>query len=65
MPDASTAQEVRHIRQAPESRVFSPAAVVASCVGFVLIGVLQALYGPAIPAFRDEFDCRRRPPGSG
>ncbi|WP_319058940.1 MFS transporter [Streptomyces europaeiscabiei] len=55
MPDASTAQEVKHIRQGPESRVFSPAAVVASCVGFVLIGVLQALYGPAIPAFRDEF----------
>ncbi|WP_406199707.1 MFS transporter [Streptomyces europaeiscabiei] len=55
MPDASTTQEVRHIRQAPESRVFSPAAVVASCVGFVLIGVLQSLYGPAIPAFRDEF----------
>ncbi|MDH6514715.1 FHS family glucose/mannose:H+ symporter-like MFS transporter [Streptomyces sp. SAI-124] len=35
--------------------VFSPAAVVASCVGFVLIGALQALYGPAIPAFREEF----------
>jgi len=29
--------------------------VVASCVGFVLIGALQALYGPAIPAFREEF----------
>lgn len=39
----------------PHPRVFSPAAVVASCVGFVLIGVLQALYGPAIPAFREEF----------
>ncbi|MFC5213747.1 MFS transporter [Streptomyces coerulescens] len=36
-------------------RAFSPAAVVASCVGFVLIGALQALYGPAIPAFREEF----------
>ncbi|KUO14567.1 MFS transporter [Streptomyces dysideae] len=35
--------------------MFSPAAVVASCVGFVLIGALQALYGPAIPAFREEF----------
>lgn len=35
--------------------VFSPAAVVASCVGFVLIGALQALYGPAIPAFREDF----------
>ncbi|MEV0173493.1 MFS transporter [Streptomyces sp. NPDC050803] len=30
-------------------------AVVASCVGFVLIGALQALYGPAIPALRREF----------
>lgn len=29
--------------------------MVASCVGFVLIGALQALYGPAIPAFRAEF----------
>ncbi|MET9830730.1 MFS transporter [Streptomyces sp. NPDC006385] len=36
-------------------RVFSPAAVVASCAGFVLMGALQALYGPAIPAFREEF----------
>ncbi|MFF5311098.1 MFS transporter [Streptomyces massasporeus] len=35
--------------------MFSRAAVVASCVGFVLIGALQALYGPAIPAFRSEF----------
>ncbi|ELS58721.1 MFS transporter [Streptomyces viridochromogenes] len=39
----------------PHPRVFSPSAVVASCVGFVLIGALQALYGPAIPAFRAEF----------
>jgi fucose permease len=29
--------------------------VVASCVGFVLIGALQALYGPAIPGLRAEF----------
>jgi MFS transporter, FHS family, glucose/mannose:H+ symporter len=40
---------------AGDTAVFSPAAVVASCAGFVLIGVLQALYGPAIPAFREEF----------
>ncbi len=39
----------------PKSPMFSPAAVVASCGGFVLIGALQALYGPAIPAFREEF----------
>ncbi|MDH6454917.1 MULTISPECIES: MFS transporter [unclassified Streptomyces] len=43
--------------------VFSPAAVVASCVGFVLIGALQALYGPAIPAFRREFGLS--PSGAG
>jgi fucose permease len=43
--------------------VFSPAAVVASCVGFVLIGALQALYGPAIPAFREEFGLS--PSGAG
>ncbi|WP_245237430.1 MFS transporter [Streptomyces iakyrus] len=35
--------------------LFSRTAVVASCAGFVLMGVLQALYGPAIPAFRAEF----------
>ncbi|WP_247706630.1 MFS transporter [Streptomyces liliiviolaceus] len=35
--------------------VFSAAAVVASCGGFVLIGALQALYGPSIPALREEF----------
>nr|WP_055529128.1 MFS transporter [Streptomyces graminilatus] len=29
--------------------------MVASCVGFVLIGVIQALYGPSIPALREEF----------
>jgi FHS family glucose/mannose:H+ symporter-like MFS transporter len=46
-----------------ETPVFSPAAVVASCVGFVLIGALQALYGPAIPAFREEFGLS--PSGAG
>ncbi|MFD0305108.1 MFS transporter [Streptomyces sp. NPDC127119] len=40
------------VRTAP---VFSPAAVIASCGGFVLIGALQALYGPSIPALREEF----------
>lgn len=47
----------------PRTPVFSPAAVVASCVGFVLIGALQALYGPAIPAFREEFGLS--PSGAG
>jgi fucose permease len=32
-------------------------------VGFVLIGALQALYGPAIPAFREEFGLS--PSGAG
>ncbi len=35
--------------------VFTPMATAASCVGFVLIGALQALYGPAIPALREDF----------
>lgn len=65
MPDTPTAQEVKHIRPAPETRVFSPAAVVASCVGFVLIGVLQALYGPAIPALRDTHDLSPSAAGLG
>ncbi|MEV0219593.1 MFS transporter [Streptomyces sp. NPDC050704] len=43
--------------------MFSTAAVVASCVGFVLIGALQALYGPAIPAFREEYGLS--PSGAG
>lgn len=43
------------VREVPDVRVFSTAAVVASCGGFVLIGALQALYGPSIPALREEF----------
>ncbi|MET7302696.1 MFS transporter [Embleya sp. NPDC005575] len=35
---------------------FPPGAAIAACVAFVLIGALQALYGPAIPALREEFD---------
>ncbi|MET9885604.1 MFS transporter [Streptomyces sp. NPDC006430] len=30
-------------------------AVIASCVAFMVIGALQALYGPAIPALREEY----------
>ncbi|MFD5462645.1 MFS transporter [Kitasatospora sp. NPDC127059] len=45
--------------------MFSPAATVASCVGFVLIGALQALYGPAIPAFRDDFQLSPAAAGLG
>ncbi|MEV8564981.1 MFS transporter [Streptomyces sp. NPDC051322] len=36
-------------------RLFSRPAAVASCVAFVLIGMLQALYGPAVPGLRTEY----------
>lgn len=36
-------------------RLFSRPAAVASCVGFVLIGMLQALYGPSVPGLREEY----------
>ncbi|MFF2078256.1 MFS transporter [Kitasatospora sp. NPDC058162] len=45
--------------------MFSPAATAASCAGFVLIGALQALYGPAIPALRDEFQLSPAAAGLG
>lgn len=45
-------------------RAFSTPAVVASCVGFVLIGALQSLYGPALPALRQEFGLSPRAPDS-
>ena len=60
--------ERRDIRAAPPTPgppVFSPVAVVASCVGFVLIGIVQALYGPSIPALRDEFDLSPSAAGLG
>ncbi|MEE1822170.1 MFS transporter [Streptomyces sp. BE20] len=44
-------------------RSFSAPAVVAACVGFVLIGALQSLYGPALPALRQEFGLS--PSGAG
>ncbi len=45
------------------ARLFSRPAAVASCVGFVLIGMLQALYGPAVPGLRAEFGLS--PSGAG
>jgi fucose permease len=44
-------------------RLFSRPATVASCVGFVLIGMLQALYGPAVPGLRNEYGLS--PSGAG
>ncbi|UUA10776.1 MULTISPECIES: sugar MFS transporter [Streptomyces] len=55
MTDQPIAQLDSHPSLTSPAPVFSGAAVVASCAGFVLIGALQALYGPAIPAFRGEF----------
>ncbi|CAM03087.1 fucose permease [Saccharopolyspora erythraea NRRL 2338] len=40
---------------AAERRLFTPGGVVAACAGFALIGALQALYGPAIPALRADY----------
>ena len=44
-------------------RLFSRPAAVASCFGFVLIGMLQALYGPAVPGLRAQFGLS--PSGAG
>jgi len=35
--------------------IFTGTAIVASCVGFLVIGALQAVYGPAIPTFQQKF----------
>ncbi|MEU1673562.1 MFS transporter [Streptomyces roseifaciens] len=35
--------------------LFTRTAVVASCLGMVIIGALIALYGPVVPALRDRF----------
>ncbi|MFH8409597.1 MFS transporter [Streptomyces sp. NPDC018019] len=35
--------------------LFSRIAVVASCLGMLVIGALLALYGPVVPALRDRF----------
>ncbi|MFD7630463.1 MFS transporter [Streptomyces sp. NPDC059851] len=39
----------------PQQPLLTTVALVASCVAFVVIGALQALYGPAIPALREEY----------
>lgn len=43
--------------------LFNRTATVAACVGFVLLGALQAYYGPAIPALRARFGLA--PSGAG
>ncbi|MEU1177593.1 MFS transporter [Streptomyces sp. NPDC005820] len=39
----------------PDIPVFRTAAIAAACAAFALMGALQAFYGPAIPALREEF----------
>ncbi|MGW1028749.1 MFS transporter [Streptomyces sp. NPDC002577] len=51
------------VTQAAAGRLFSRPAAAASCVGFVLIGMLQALYGPAVPGLREEYGLS--PAGAG
>jgi fucose permease len=43
------------MKSSAADRLFTRSAAVASCVGFILIGTLQSLYGPAIPGLRHEF----------
>ncbi|MGR6973510.1 MFS transporter [Streptomyces cynarae] len=51
------------LRTSAAGRLFSRPAAAASCVGFVLIGMLQALYGPAVPGLRAEYGLS--PSGAG
>ena len=51
------------LRTPAAGRLFTRPAAVASCVGFVLIGMVQALYGPAVPGLRAEFGLS--PSGAG
>ncbi|MGW5662770.1 MFS transporter [Streptomyces sp. NPDC003758] len=51
------------LRTPAAGRLFSRPAAAASCVGFVLIGMLQALYGPAVPGLRAEYGLS--PSGAG
>ena len=44
-------------------RVFGTTATVAACAGFVLLGALQAYFGPSIPALRTRFGLA--PSGAG
>ncbi|MDV9172750.1 MFS transporter [Streptomyces sp. W16] len=43
------------LKSSAADRLFSRSAAVASCIGFILIGMLQSLYGPVIPGLRHEF----------
>lgn len=55
MTDQPLAQRAPASPAPSDSPLFTRPAVAASCLGFALIGALQALYGPSIPALRTEF----------
>ncbi|MEV5613710.1 MFS transporter [Streptomyces sp. NPDC052225] len=60
MPEAALAGDVA---APPAPRLFTRPATVASCVAFVLIGMVQALYGPSVPGLRDTYGLS--PAGAG
>lgn len=52
--------------EVPEQpRLFSRGAALGSCAGFVVIGALQSLYGPSIPALQEKFDISPSTAGLG
>jgi MFS transporter, FHS family, glucose/mannose:H+ symporter len=57
-PPAKLARQTGGVPSQPapqQSKPLTRIALAGSCAGFVVIGGLQALYGPAIPAFRAKF----------
>jgi FHS family glucose/mannose:H+ symporter-like MFS transporter len=62
-PTRQHESDKRHATDDDGPRLFSTTATVAACVGFVLLGALQAYYGPSIPALRSRFGLA--PSGAG
>ncbi|MBO1338000.1 sugar MFS transporter [Streptomyces sp. VRA16 Mangrove soil] len=60
MPEAALSRDAA---APPAPRLFTRPAAAASCVAFVLIGMVQALYGPAVPGLRDTYGLS--PAGAG
>jgi MFS transporter, FHS family, glucose/mannose:H+ symporter len=62
-PTRQHESENQHADHDDGPRLFTTTATVAACIGFVLLGALQAYYGPAIPALRTRFGLA--PSGAG
>ena len=62
-PTRQRESKKQHATDDDGPRLFGTTATVAACVGFVLLGALQAYYGPAIPALRTRFGLA--PSGAG